>query len=150
MKCDICGIDYELRNKHGGGPKIRKTCGSNSCQAKWQYRLKTDWFRARARKQYWNEKKSDYEKLRKRNYKAKSRQRFGVESRKEFIKQRGSSCQNCGDSTKRLLIHHIDNQGRKVQNFGEKPNNLPENLMVLCYACHTRHHRYGLELKMKT
>lgn len=148
MKCEICGKEYELRNQHGGRKKTTRHCGSNSCSAKWNYRLKPNWYTARARKQYWVEKETSYEKLRKRNYKAKSRQRFGVLNREEFIRQIGE-CQNCGETQKRLLIHHIDNQGRKVQNSGLKPNNNPDNLMVLCYKCHTSHHRYGLKLKMK-
>jgi len=149
MKCEICGKEYELQNKHGGHPKVRKVCGSNSCSAKWQYRLKTDWFLERARNQYWNEKQNNYERLHKRNVKAKTRQRFGVDDRLDFIKQLGGKCQNCG-SEKGLVIHHIDNQGRKVQNLGQKPNNELSNLRVICHSCHTLHHVYGKELKLKT
>ncbi len=143
MKCEICGKEYEHTPR-----KKNKHCGSNSCSAKWNYRLKTDWYLKRARTRYWIDKETRYSVLRKINLKAKHIQRFGVE-REVFIKQRGGKCQNCG-SKKSLRIHHIDNQGRKAQSLGQKPNNDPSNLMLVCQRCHNLHHIYGQELKMKT
>jgi hypothetical protein len=42
-----------------------------------------------------------------------------------------SKCERCM-STKRLLIHHKD---------GNNQNNISNNLEVLCYRCHLRHHK---------
>lgn len=148
MKCEICGNEYQLRNQHGGRKKTRPTCQSNHCDNLWTYRQRIGYYQKRGRKRYWFEKETMYDVLRKRNQKAKQKQRFGV-SREDFIKQRGGKCQNCG-SEKFLRIHHIDNQGRRAQNLGQKPNNDPKNLMVVCQSCHLGHHRWGWELKMKT
>lgn len=45
-------------------------------------------------------------------------------------------CKGCG-TDQRLTIHHKDHQGRK--NKG-KMNNTPENLILLCAACHASLH----------
>jgi len=145
MICEICKKGFTKQRK----TKKRPVCSSNSCNAKWQYKLQPDWFRARARKQYWFEKENAYERMHRRNTKAKTRQRFGIDSREDFIKQRGGKCQNCGNKNS-LVIHHIDQKGRNVQNLGQQPNNDISNLMVVCKSCHTGFHRWGWELKMKT
>lgn len=41
-----------------------------------------------------------------------------------------------------LNIHHIDNNGRVAEAMGLKPNNSPDNLMILCSSCHTRQHNF--------
>jgi len=41
-----------------------------------------------------------------------------------------------------LSIHHIDNNGRRAMAMGFKPNNSPDNLMILCSADHTRQHNH--------
>jgi 5-methylcytosine-specific restriction endonuclease McrA len=148
MKCVICGDDYPLKNKHGGRKKVRPVCSKYHCNNLWTYRARLEHYRKRGLLQYWHEKKHLYSHLRAKNQKAKARQRFGFSSREEFIRSRGGCCENCG-GTNWLIIHHIDNRGRKVQNRGEKPNNDPNNLMVLCNGCHTRYHRWGHPLKMK-
>lgn len=87
------------------------------------------------------------EHLRQINRKAKSVQRFGVESRDEILKRFKNKCANC-DKKKKLVIHHLDNRGRKVIGK-EKPNNSPENLIAICQGCHVLHHTKGLELQVK-
>lgn len=41
-----------------------------------------------------------------------------------------------------LSIHHIDNKGRRAMAMGFKPNNSPDNLMILCSADHCRQHNH--------
>lgn len=41
-----------------------------------------------------------------------------------------------------LSVHHIDDNGRRSMAMGFKPNNSPNNLMILCSADHKRQHNY--------
>jgi len=65
-----------------------------------------------------------------------------VRDKKHFAGQREvlltgkTSCELCG-SSKQLVVHHKDGKGRDHPS----PNNSPENLQVLCRACHARVHR---------
>lgn len=58
------------------------------------------------------------------------------------LKRDNYICQHCGD-TKKLLIHHIDGNGKSKNGKllkVEEQNNKLDNLITLCYKCHTRLH----------
>ena len=138
-KCVICGKSYVYIDRGTN----KGTCRSESCRAKRYYRDNREAQKARYKKEYHHNKKHNYAQLRKANQKAVARKRFGVDSRDEILRRFNNQCANCG-STKNLVIHHIDNQGRKVQ----KPNNLSKNLTVLCRGCHVKHHTKNLQVKV--
>lgn len=148
MKCYICGDDYSLNNLHGGAPKKLPICSKLSCHNKYAYRTNRDRNKERAAAHYHLEKVTNYERLRNRNRRAKTKQRFGITDRNIILNKYGNRCVNCGITNKRLVIHHIDNNGRKAQSEGRIPNNKTENLVPLCYSCHTAHHRYGMTVNI--
>lgn len=109
---------------------------------------------------YWQEHKTKFpDRLREINRLAVSRHRFGLD-RDEIIKD-DTTCEHCGIAQSdhkelyglSLNIHHIDGWGRKALRVGEKPNNDPSNLLVLCSRCHTIEHntkRINREYKSET
>jgi len=126
--CSRCYVYVERGTNKGA-------CQSNSCRAKLYFRNHRVKQIERYRQEYIYRKKHDHKKLRDWNQKAVSRMRFGVDSREEILERFGNKCANC-KSTKSLVIHHIDNQGRRVK----APNNARKNLVVLCRSCHFQHH----------
>ena len=50
------------------------------------------------------------------------------------LREGATECVNCGESERQLLVHHKD---------GDRDNNKDENLSVICYSCHNRHHIKG-------
>lgn len=42
-----------------------------------------------------------------------------------------AECSRCGSSDRKLCIHHVNHDWR---------DNRPENLEVLCFSCHSKHH----------
>lgn len=53
-------------------------------------------------------------------------------NRDKALKRDEYQCHICGESEKRLCVHHIDGRGRKHPN----PNHDLDNLTTLCTACH--------------
>jgi 5-methylcytosine-specific restriction endonuclease McrA len=54
-------------------------------------------------------------------------------ARRSILERDRYSCRICGnDRQKSLVVHHKDDQGYKAS----KPNNNPDNLIVLCRNCH--------------
>jgi len=52
-------------------------------------------------------------------------------------------CQNCGEDKRiKLLVHHIDWQGKRRGISSVKWNNRMSNLTTLCYKCHNGIHRH--------
>jgi len=51
------------------------------------------------------------------------------------------TCQRCGETKKRLTVHHRDWSGEE----GE-PNHDLANLVTLCFGCHARIHRITLRV----
>lgn len=51
------------------------------------------------------------------------------------IARDGGACKECG-ATEQLVVHHVDHNGRG----SASPNNVDDNLVTLCRACHARHH----------
>ena len=49
-----------------------------------------------------------------------------------------------------LTLHHLDHKGSNYKKKGLKPNNNPENLILLCRACHSRIHATGKHPSMET
>jgi 5-methylcytosine-specific restriction endonuclease McrA len=47
-------------------------------------------------------------------------------------------CVKCGESKKRLNVHHIDRSGQP--DYYNKMNNKIDNLMTLCGRCHVKIH----------
>lgn len=98
-------------------------------------------------------------KYRKINRLAVSKMRFGID-RDELIKT-NTTCEHCGLTQEKhktrykvsLNIHHKDGWGRKALKLGKKPNNNPDNLVILCNPCHTIEHntkRINREYKSST
>lgn len=84
------------------------------------------------------------EKKQRYDYERRSKLRFnGLD--KIALEKADYKCSRCGIGNdehikkynSRLNVHHKDNLGRGKQKNGEKPNNLLENLVVLCVSCHT-------------
>jgi len=134
--CDFCKKYYVFKRK------TSKVC-SNECR--WRLYKKQHLAREleRHRQWYWDQKATNYERVREINRKAQAKKRFGVTDRQEVVTRDGSKCQNCG-SEEGLVIHHIDHQGRGKK----KPNNNPSNLVTLCRGCHVTHHVHGRKLKV--
>lgn len=57
-------------------------------------------------------------------------------------------CSECGED-KDLTIHHLDNQGRNIQEKGGEMNNDENNLTLLCRRCHGRIHGKQSGLKRR-
>jgi len=146
MICTICGKSYDLRNKHGGRPKKRQTCGDRGCQNRWTWLAKLAEYRKKKLDAYYKNKEARPEYVRDINRRAKAKQRFGVNSREEILAKYNYQCVSCKSGDK-LVIHHRDNLGRSVEGK-RKPNNAPENLVVLCAACHLGHHKGRLKMKV--
>jgi len=52
-------------------------------------------------------------------------------------------CQNCGeDKRTKLIVHHIDWQGKRRGVPSAKWNNRMSNLITLCHKCHNGIHRH--------
>lgn len=58
--------------------------------------------------------------------------------RANILKRDDHKCRSCGDSEKRLDVHHIDHQGKSLP--VSKQNNNPNNLVTLCVSCHVSYH----------
>lgn len=85
------------------------------------------------------QKNQYYVKKQKPLAKQKREARYFDSKRELALTSAGFKCASCGvlgDSTS-LTVHHKDGQGRGKAN----PNNLIDNLMVLCRACHLAEHR---------
>lgn len=117
------------------------------CKRYYQAHKKVQQLRCLKNYRKWKSSPNRAKRLQKINKKAKARQRYGTESRVEILKRYNHSCANC-NSTKRLMIHHLDNKGRKVDGI-EKPNNTPKNLVVLCARCHVLHHTRNMKLNIQ-
>jgi len=89
--------------------------------------------------------KEGKERLIKNNSRAKSNERFGIKDRTVIISKYNNRCVFCLGEDKRLLIHHIDNNGRRTKT----PNNSPENLVTCCHSCHALIHFHNKNLQMK-
>lgn len=149
MICEICGESYVLKNKHGGHPKKRPTCGKQRCQNRWTWLAKHDENKQKKLNAYRKNMLTRPEYVRAINRKANARRRYGVDDRESLLKKHNGVCENCGIKKSRLVIHHIDNNGRRAEMLGEKANNDPQNIMLVCDSCHVSHHVYNKELKKR-
>lgn len=61
--------------------------------------------------------------------------RYDLETLIIVYKKYNYRCNDC-KSKEKIVIHHIDGNGRNLINIGLKPNNNPSNLMLLCRHCH--------------
>ena len=79
--------------------------------------------------------------IKKRNREWRDLNRFGG-LRAKVLERDNYTCQNCGMTNKEHLekwgreitIDHVDGNGR----YAEEQNNLSENLVTMCLACHGR------------
>lgn len=62
-------------------------------------------------------------------------------AKKLALKRDNYTCQSCGASDKRLVIHHKDHNGRSLR-FIRDMNNELSNLISLCYSCHNTQHMW--------
>lgn len=62
-------------------------------------------------------------------------QRWFANLREDVLERDGYKCVRCG-SDEDLTVHHVDGEGRG----SARPNNLLENLLTVCRACHARIH----------
>jgi len=81
--------------------------------------------------------------IRERNYKANSKRRFGVKNRKDILLEFNNKCVYCGKSENRMIVHHIDKNGRN----SDSPNNKKNNLVLCCMGCHSKIHFWNIKLK---
>ncbi len=51
------------------------------------------------------------------------------------------TCQGCGATDKRLVVHHLDYRGRNLPSQRDMNNSL-DNLVTWCDACHNGFHRH--------
>lgn len=51
-------------------------------------------------------------------------------------------CQECGETKKRLVVHHIDWRGKRRDISQKEMNNDLSNLVTLCDKCHNAIHRH--------
>lgn len=65
--------------------------------------------------------------------------RFGFELALKVYEKCERKCVQCGEING-LVIHHLDRNGRNLENIGLKPNNNIDNLIVLCRSCHGKIH----------
>jgi hypothetical protein len=134
--CKNCNIEITK-----GSYCSKQECQASRCHA---YYLKT---LARRKKigldNYYKYKSlpETHERIRLNNTKAVTRKRFGVDSREEILKKTNFKCGICLKK-KKLVIHHIDNNGRRVN----LPNNEPDNLIPCCKVCHAKIHLLGQSL----
>lgn len=52
------------------------------------------------------------------------------------------ACQHCGETKKRLIVHHLDWRGKRRGVPSSEWNNNPSNLVTLCDKCHNGIHRH--------
>jgi hypothetical protein len=154
-KCTICNKQKEEKLFVASNISLHKNTGlCLECKRKkdsvWYYKhIK------QARKYYRSIMKDPvrYAKNRKQNIIAVSKIRSGLNRLETILPN--TRCYVCGitqtehlEKVKRfgkglsLSIHHVDNKGRRAMRMGFKPNNAPDNLMILCSADHTRQHNH--------
>ena len=61
-------------------------------------------------------------------------------ARAKKLKIVGGKCEDCGETTKTLQVHHLD---------GSKDNHVLKNLKILCPKCHGLYHRGKRKPKRK-
>jgi hypothetical protein len=136
MKCINCSVDIR------SGARYCKEIECNRARCREYYANNRLIQIVRKTKNYFQQKEKDYESLRNINRKAVEKKRFG-ERREIILKRGGNICANCG-SSKNLVIHHKDHNGRN----NDSPNNESNNLVVVCSPCHARHHFGHAQLKI--
>ena len=52
------------------------------------------------------------------------------------------TCQKCGESQKRVIVHHLDWRGKERGRKAKDYNNELSNLLTLCDKCHNNIHRH--------
>lgn len=62
--------------------------------------------------------------------------------RLKALERDGHQCVSCGERTKRLLVHHLDWQGKRRGVSVKDWNNTLSNLQTLCDKCHNSLHRH--------
>ena len=65
--------------------------------------------------------------------------RHGFKLCLDVYKKYNGRCDLCG-SENFLAIHHLDGNGRNLENIGSQPNNELSNLQLLCRKCHGKLH----------
>lgn len=102
----------------------------------------------------WYLKNKAYRKIYTKKYRNKNRilfakykdiERFG--GNKEVVLFRDLNKCKCCNSTKRLVIHHIDGSGGNSHIGYSNTNNSLDNLIALCSSCHARLHGYQKRTK---
>lgn len=59
--------------------------------------------------------------------------------REKALTRDNRTCQRCSTSDRKVVVHHIDGQGRNLPSATMMNNEL-SNLITLCYPCHTHVH----------
>jgi 5-methylcytosine-specific restriction endonuclease McrA len=139
-KCSTCKELKTLDNFHNrkdfidGKATICKSCKKESDK---RYREKNREYLCAYKK----EQRLINPMVRIQQRKSHEKTRFGFNAT-EYVQDK--KCVSCGISNEehlmrykeRLHIDHVNNDGRKNQRMGLKPNNSFENLQVLCRSCH--------------
>lgn len=79
--------------------------------------------------------------------KARWRQRRQTERRPKVLQRLGGECEECG-TTETLVAHHVDPESKRIHLSGvelcdsswETIEAEMEKCILLCRACHTKHH----------
>jgi hypothetical protein len=62
---------------------------------------------------------------------------YGFDNVLAVYKRDGNKCKYCGETKRKLVLHHEDFMGKSKT---RTPNNNPNNLILLCDRCHFKAH----------
>lgn len=124
---------HKDKNTKDGYTSQCKKCRINK-KKEWMQKTETKKMRAHQARKF-RKTKEGKEYTSEINKKTSNKTRFGG-NRDKVFKSFGGKCYHC-DNKEKLCIHHIDGDGRNSKN----PNNVLDNLMLLCLSCHMKLHR---------
>ena len=125
-------VEFNKKNAHKDG--LDSYCRKCAREASREWYSKNA-ERSKASSIAWQKRNPD--KWKEITYRANQKYRFGGK-RGVVLERDKHQCTICGTS-ENLVVHHIDGKGRNVKR--EERNNILENLITACRACHRGIHR---------
>ena len=132
--CRVCQKSKSEREYYPSSVKWNNHI-CRECQREQNKISRKEWYRknmnyaSKKQKNYWKESKEKY------GLGCGTIKRFGFELAIKIYDKFDRKCSKCGSGND-LTIHHLDNNGRNKIDIGEKPNNLEDNLVIICRRCH--------------